>query len=156
MYHTTLGHQRYTFDSLRTLLAKASPARSGDYLAGVAAMSAEERMAARMTLAAVPLKTFLQDLLIPYEQDEVTRLIVYSHDKQAFEPISHLTVGDFRNWLLSDTTSSELLTRVAPGITPEMAAAYSAANHLIPKGKIFYTLKNHTNENYLIPIAVLM
>lgn len=98
---------------------------SGEYLAGVAALSAEERMVARMTLAAVPLKTFLQDLLIPYEQDEVTRLIVDSHDKDAFEPISHLTVGDFRNWLLSDTTRSELLARVAPGITPEMAAAVS-------------------------------
>ncbi|MFT8210788.1 MAG: ethanolamine ammonia-lyase subunit EutB [Symbiopectobacterium sp.] len=125
MYHTTLGHQRYTFDSLRTLLAKASPARSGDYLAGVAALSAEERMAARMTLAEVSLKTFLREALIPYEQDEVTRLIVDSHDMGAFEPISHLTVGDFRNWLLSDTTSSELLARVAPGITPEMAAAVS-------------------------------
>ncbi|MCV9879558.1 ethanolamine ammonia-lyase subunit EutB [Brenneria izbisi] len=125
MYQTTLSHRSYRFHDLRELMAKASPARSGDFLAGVAAQSAEERMAARMALANLPLKTFLQQTLIPYEQDEVTRLIVDSHDEAAFAPISHLTVGDFRDWLLSERTDSALLARVAKGITPEMAAAVS-------------------------------
>lgn len=125
MYRTQLSHHGYQFPDLRTLMAKATPARSGDYLAGVAAHSAEERMAARMALADLPLKTFLNEALIPYEQDEVTRLIMDNHDHAAFAPISHLTVGDFRNWLLSETANSQTLARIAPGITPEMAAAVS-------------------------------
>ncbi|MCG8157466.1 ethanolamine ammonia-lyase subunit EutB [Brenneria goodwinii] len=125
MYQTTLSHRSYRFNDLRELMAKASPARSGDVLAGVAAESAEERMAARMALADLPLDIFLQQALIPYEQDEVTRLIIDSHDREAFSLISHLTVGDFRNWLLSESTDSALLARAAPGITPEMAAAVS-------------------------------
>ncbi|RLM24869.1 ethanolamine ammonia-lyase [Brenneria alni] len=125
MYQTTLSHRSYRFNDLRELMAKASPARSGDILAGVAAESAEERMAARMALADLPLDTFLQQALIPYEHDEVTRLIIDSHDRTAFAPISHLTVGDFRNWLLNERTDSALLSQVAPGITPEMAAAVS-------------------------------
>ncbi|CAI2463924.1 ethanolamine ammonia-lyase subunit EutB [Serratia liquefaciens] len=125
MYQATLSRRSYRFSDLRQLLAKASPARSGDYLAEVAADSAEERMAARIALADVPLKTFLQQLLVPYEQDEVTRLIVDSHDALAFAPISHLTVGDFRDWLLSEQADSAMLARVAAGITPEMAAAVS-------------------------------
>lgn len=125
MYRTHLSHHSYQFPDLRTLMAKATPARSGDYLAGVAAGSAEERMAARMALADLPLKTFLNEALIPYEQDEVTRLIMDNHDSTAFAPISHLTVGDFRNWLLSEAANSQTLARVAPGITPEMAAAVS-------------------------------
>ncbi|CFR29685.1 ethanolamine ammonia-lyase subunit EutB [Yersinia frederiksenii] len=125
MYQTTLSHRRYHFSDLRDLMAKASPARSGDYLAGVAAQTAEERMAARMALADLPLKTFLQQMLIPYEQDEVTRLIIDSHDQQAFTPIAHLTVGDFRDWLLSELTDSATLAQVSAGITPEMAAAVS-------------------------------
>ncbi|CNI64326.1 Ethanolamine ammonia-lyase heavy chain [Yersinia massiliensis] len=125
MYQTTLSHRRYHFSDLRDLMAKASPARSGDYLAGVAAQTAEERMAARMALADLPLKTFLQQMLIPYEQDEVTRLIIDSHDQQAFTPIAHLTVGDFRDWLLSERTDSATLAQVSAGITPEMAAAVS-------------------------------
>ncbi|MFC3396215.1 ethanolamine ammonia-lyase subunit EutB [Brenneria rubrifaciens] len=125
MYQTTLSLHSYRFHDLRELMAKASPARSGDFLAGVAAQSAEERMAARMALADLPLKTFLQQALIPYEQDEVTRLIVDSHDEAAFAPVSHLTVGDFRDWLLSERTDSALLSQVAKGITPEMAAAVS-------------------------------
>ncbi|MEE3662756.1 ethanolamine ammonia-lyase subunit EutB [Brenneria sp. g21c3] len=125
MYQTTLSHRSYRFHDLRELMAKASPARSGDMLAGVAAESAEERMAARMALADLPLTIFLQQALIPYEQDEVTRLIIDSHDRQAFSLISHLTVGDFRNWLLSESTDSALLAQAAPGITPEMAAAVS-------------------------------
>ena len=111
--------------NLKHLLAKATPARSGDELAGIAAQSAEERVRAQMSLADLPLKTFLNETVVPYESDEVTRLIVDTHDSAAFQPISHLTVGDFRDWLLSDHTDGETLSRVAPGITPEMAAAVS-------------------------------
>ncbi|CNI13112.1 ethanolamine ammonia-lyase subunit EutB [Yersinia vastinensis] len=125
MYQTTLSHRRYHFGDLRDLMAKASPARSGDYLAGVAAQTAEERIAARMALADVPLKNFLQQMLIPYEQDEVTRLIIDTHSQLAFAPIAHLTVGDFRDWLLSEQTDSATLAQVSAGITPEMAAAVS-------------------------------
>ncbi len=106
---------------LRTLLAKASPARSGDELAGVAASSAEERVRAQMALADVPLKRFLDEPLIPYESDEVTRLICDSHDASAFAPISALTVGEFREWLLESDTPGA----ITKGITPEMAAAVS-------------------------------
>jgi ethanolamine ammonia-lyase large subunit len=124
-YTALVGHTRYQFKDLATLMAKASPLRSGDLLAGLAADSAQERVAAQLALADVPLKAFLNQTLIPYEQDEVTCLIIDSHDPQAFSLISHLTVGDFRNWLLRYETDSELLRKVAPGITPEMAAAVS-------------------------------
>ncbi len=110
---------------LKTLLAKASPARSGDALAGIAAENEEERALGKMALAEVPLSRFLEEPLIPYEEDEVTRLIVDTHDAEAFAAISGLTAGDFREWLLDPTTNTELLTRTAPGITPEMAAAVS-------------------------------
>nr|WP_320059071.1 ethanolamine ammonia-lyase subunit EutB [uncultured Bacteroides sp.] len=125
MYKISLGNQRYHFDDLKDLLAKASPARSGDDLAGISAGSMEERVAAKMRLADLPLATFLEEQLIPYETDEVTRLIVDTHNAEAFAPISHLTVGDFRNWLLNEHTTSEMLSAVASGITPEMAAAVS-------------------------------
>ena len=115
----------YNFEDLRDLLAKASPYRSGDALAGIAADNAEQRAAAQMTLADVPLQAFLDDALIPYEIDEVTRLIVDSHDAAAFSPVAALTVGDLRDWLLSDAATSEALTALAPGLTPEMAAAVS-------------------------------
>lgn len=121
----TIGIRTHRFADLKTLLAKASPARSGDYLAAVAAATEEERMAARMCLAEVPLRRFLDEPLIPYEADEVTRLIVDRHDAAAFGPIALFTVGEFRDWLLSSAVDSELLTRVARGITPEMAAAVS-------------------------------
>ena len=124
-YHHTIGIRTHRFADLRELMAKASPARSGDYLAGVAAATEEERMAAKIALAGVPLKRFLEEPLIPYEDDEVTRLILDEHDAAAFAEISHLTVGDFRNWLLSDFANSTALTRIAPGVTPEMAAAVS-------------------------------
>ena len=113
----------YQFDSLRTLLAKATPARSGDELAGIAADSARERAAAQMALADVPLTTFLNEALVPYEADEVTRLIVDTHDAAAFEPIGGLTVGEFRDWLLSDGATGDVLSVLAAGIMPEMAAA---------------------------------
>ncbi|WP_241464031.1 ethanolamine ammonia-lyase subunit EutB [Rhodoferax saidenbachensis] len=106
-------------------MAKATPLRSGDVLAGVAAHSAQERAAAQMALAAIPLRTFLNEALVPYESDEVTRLILDSHDAQAFAPVAHLTVGDFRNWLLSDAANTAALQALAPGITPEMAAGVS-------------------------------
>ncbi len=125
IYRYTIDSHTYQFEDLKAVLAKATPARSGDYLAGVAAETYAERMAARMCLAEVPLKQFLEDLIIPYEADEVTRLIVDTHDRQAFSEISHLTVGDFRDWLLSDEADTETLSRVSPGITPEMAAAVS-------------------------------
>ena len=124
-YAHAVGPVTWRFADLRDLLAKATPPRSGDVLAGVAARSAEERMAARMALADVPLATFLREAVVPYEEDEVTRLIADGHDREAFAPVAHLTVGGFRDWLLSDATGPEALSRVAPGVTPEMAAAVS-------------------------------
>ena len=111
--------------NLRELLAKASPARSGDELAGIAARSAEERVRVQMALADVPLKAFLADPVIPYESDDVTRLICDSHDAAAFAPVAHLTVGELRDWLLGDEASTAALSALAPGLTPEMAAAVS-------------------------------
>lgn len=124
-YHVDTGQTRYRFNDLKTLMAKATPLRSGDCLAGVAAENASERVAAQQCLAEVSLKRFLNEALIPYEQDEVTRLIFDSHDAEAFAPVSHLTVGDFRNWLLSDLASTDALRALAPGLTPEMVAAVS-------------------------------
>ncbi|MFN4237258.1 MAG: ethanolamine ammonia-lyase subunit EutB [Vogesella sp.] len=125
MYQITIGPRRYPFADLKTLLARASPLRSGDLLAGVAAASAEERVAARYCLADVPLRDFLQHAIIPYEEDEVTRLIIDSHDATAFATVAHLTVGGFRDWLLSDAANPATLAALAPGLTPEMVAAVS-------------------------------
>ncbi|HUI78908.1 MAG TPA: ethanolamine ammonia-lyase subunit EutB [Bryobacteraceae bacterium] len=111
--------------NLRELLAKASPARSGDQLAGIAAASTEERVRAQMKLADIPLQAFLGEPIIPYETDEVTRLICDSHDATAFAPVAHLTVGEFRDWLLSEQATTERLCALAPGLIPEMAAAVS-------------------------------
>lgn len=124
-YQQGLGGINWCFADLRALLAKAGPARSGDALAGLAAGSATERMAARLSLAELPLRTFLNEALIPYETDEVTRLIVDGHDAAAFAPVAHLTVGDFRDWLLSEAADTAALTALAPGLTPEMVAAVS-------------------------------
>lgn len=121
----SIGGMVWRFDSLRELMAKASPARSGDFLAEIAATSDAERAAAQMALADVPLKRFLNEALIPYEQDEVTRLIVDSHDQAAFSVVSHLSVGGFRDWLLGDDATEASLKALAPGLTPEMAAAVS-------------------------------
>jgi ethanolamine ammonia-lyase large subunit len=124
-----LGHTidgvRYTFADLRDLLAKATPPRSGDVLAGVAAGSARERVAAQFALADLPLERLLSEPVVPYESDEVTRLIVDTHDEAAFAPIRSFTVGDLRDWLLSDEATPERIAALAPGITPEMAAAVS-------------------------------
>ena len=125
VYRQTVDATSYLFDDLRDLLAKATPPRSGDRLAGVAADSAEQMIAARMALADVPLKHFLNEAVVPYEDDEVTRLIVDSHDTSGFAAISSLTVGGFRDWLLSDAATSEVLKKLSRGITPEMAAAVS-------------------------------
>jgi ethanolamine ammonia-lyase large subunit len=124
-YRHTIGATTYTFGGLRDLLAKASPLRSGDRLAGIAADSAEEIVAARMTLADVPLRQFLQEAVIAYEADEVTRLVIDTHDVRAFAPIASLTVGAFRDWLLSEAATPTALRTVSRGITPEMAAAVS-------------------------------
>lgn len=124
-YRYQLGIKTYQFADLADLMAKATPARSGDRLAGVIAESAEQRAVAQLLLSEVSLKTFLNEVLVPYEEDEVTRLIIDEHDVNAFEPISHMTVGDFRNWLLSDKASSEMLSQIRAGVTPEMAAAVS-------------------------------
>ncbi|WP_394755281.1 ethanolamine ammonia-lyase subunit EutB [Rhodoferax sp.] len=124
-YAHTIGLRRYQFDDLRTLLARASPARSGDRLAGVMAATAQERVAAQMALAELPLTRFLSEVIIPYEIDEVTRLIIDTHNAAAFQLVSHFTVGDLRNWLLSDGANSQTLAALAPGLTPEMVAAVS-------------------------------
>jgi ethanolamine ammonia-lyase large subunit len=122
-YSTTINNARWTFADLKTLLGKASPARSGDALAGLAASSAIERVAAQMALADLPLKEFLNVAVIPYEDDEVSRLIFDSHDRAAFAAVSHLSVGGFREWLLDERTTTADLARLAPGLTPEMVAA---------------------------------
>ncbi|MDH4571741.1 ethanolamine ammonia-lyase subunit EutB [Salinicola acroporae] len=120
-----LDGRRYRFDGLGALLAAATPHRSGDALAGIAAASAEERAVAQMALAELPLATFLEEPLIPYEEDEITRLILDRHDRAAFAPVASLSVGEFRNWLLSERADGESLGRLAPGLTPEMVAAVS-------------------------------
>ena len=125
VYRHAIDTTTYVFDDLRDLLAKATPPRSGDRLAGIAADSAEQMIAARIALADVPLKQFLHETVIPYEEDEVTRLIVDSHDPSAFAAISSLTVGAFRDWLLSDAATTPALAKLARGVTPEMAAAVS-------------------------------
>jgi ethanolamine ammonia-lyase large subunit len=120
-----LSNTRYAFNDLRELLAKATPLRSGDVLAGIAAGSAQERVAAQCALADLPLAHFLSEQVVPYESDEVTRLIVDSHDAEAFAAVRSLTVGELRDWLLSDDATEEKLAILSPGLTPEMAAAVS-------------------------------
>jgi ethanolamine ammonia-lyase large subunit len=120
-----VGFERHHFADLRSLLACASPPRSGDELAGLAAHSAQQRVAAREVLADLPLQHFLQEAVVPYEEDEITRLILDSHDAAAFAPVAHLTVGGFRDWLLSDAADTATLQALAPGLTPEMVAAVS-------------------------------
>jgi ethanolamine ammonia-lyase large subunit len=123
--HKTIGTKTYHFADLKDLMAKASPERSGDALAGIVAQSAGQRIAAQMLLADLPLKVFLNEALIPYELDEVTRLIIDTHDLTSFAAIAHLSVGSFRDWLLSNDATTDTLAALAPGITPEMAAAVS-------------------------------
>src|SRR5436309_4909780 len=125
IYRHAIGASSYAFDGLRDLLAKATPPRSGDRLAGVAAETAEQMIAARMALADVPLRQFLDETVVPYEDDEVTRLIIDSHDAEAFAAVSSLTAGAFRDWLLSDAATPDALYRLARGVTAEMAAAVS-------------------------------
>lgn len=124
-YRHTISHRAYVFDDLKALLARASPLRSGDVLAGVAAATYQERVAAQMVLADVPLRDFLSEALVPYEQDEVTRLILDTHNATAFAHISHFTVGQLRDWLVSEAADAENLQVLAPGLTPEMVAAVS-------------------------------
>ncbi len=124
-FRATVSRRTYTFESLKVLLAKASPARSGDVLTGVAAIDDKERVAAQLALADVPLSRFLNEPIIPYEDDEVTRLIVDSHDRGEFEVVSGLTVGEFRDWLLRYETTDDAISALSPGLTPEMVAAVS-------------------------------
>lgn len=124
-FQASLRGSRYVFDDLATLLAKASPERSGDRLAGIAAENDEQRVAAQMALADVPLATFCEELVIPYETDEVTRLIVDTRDASRFGPVAGYTVGEFRDWLLNYETTTEVLCELAPALMPEMAAAVS-------------------------------
>lgn len=124
-YRISLGSETFDFGNLATVMARATPARSGDQLAGLAAQTDVERVAAQYVLADVPLKSFLTEALIPYEQDEVTRLIIDTHDMAAFAAVSHMTVGQFREWLLSDAADTAGLAALAPGLTPEMVAAVS-------------------------------
>jgi ethanolamine ammonia-lyase large subunit len=123
LYRCDLAGHRYAFADLRSLLACASPARSGDALAGLAAASAQQRIAARHVLADVPLSQFLTEALVPYEADEITRLILDTHNAEAFAPIAHLTVGAFRDWLMA--ADGAMIRSLAPGLTPEMVAAVS-------------------------------
>ena len=125
VYRHVIDATSYVFGDLRDLLAKATPPRSGDRLAGIAADSARQMIAARIALSDVPLKQFLQETVIAYDEDEVTRLIVDSHDGSAFAAISSLTVGSFRDWLLSDAATGDVLRKISRGVTPEMAAAVS-------------------------------
>ncbi|OLP57756.1 ethanolamine ammonia-lyase [Xaviernesmea oryzae] len=124
-FHARVGDETHRFDDLKTLMACASPRRSGDELAGLAASSEARRVAARYALADLPLKRFLEEPLVPYETDEVTRLIQDSHDATAFAPVASMTVGEFREWLLSWEADTTTLARLAPGLTPEMVAAVS-------------------------------
>ncbi len=121
----TIDGVTHSFSDLKDLLARATPARSGDELAGIAARSSVERVAAQMVLADLPLTAFLKEAVIPYETDEVTRLILDTHNATAFAPIASLTVGELRDWLLSEHATTESLAALAPGLTPEMAAAVS-------------------------------
>src|SRR5258707_5070168 len=114
VYRHTIDATSYVFENLCDLLAKATPPRSGDRLAGIAAGSAEQMIAARIALADVPLKQFLHETVVPYEDDEITRLILDTHDVEAFAAISSLTVGAFRDWLLSDAATSAALTQLSP------------------------------------------
>jgi ethanolamine ammonia-lyase large subunit len=123
MFASTLGGQRYVFEDLKTLLARATPARSGDELAGLAAATQVERVAARWALADVPLRAFVGGAVVPYEEDEVSRLILDTHDAAAFAPLASLTVGAFRDWLLSEAATAAALAALSPGLTPEMVAA---------------------------------
>lgn len=125
IYKSVLKGQTFHFPDLKTLLAKASPLRSGDELAGLAAENALERVAAQICLADLPLTTFLNECVIDYDNDEVTRLIIGNHCKEAFAPVRSFTVGAFRDWLLSEETNAEVLSSLAPGLTPEMVAAVS-------------------------------
>ncbi|APX24153.1 MAG: ethanolamine ammonia lyase large subunit [Rhodobacteraceae bacterium] len=124
-FRTSIGGETFRFDDLKTLMARATPLRSGDELAGIAAATDVERVAAQLALSDVPLKQFLTEALVPYETDEVTRLIIDTHDAAAFAPFAHMTVGDLRDWLVSDAADSAALAAASPGFTPEMVAAVS-------------------------------
>ena len=155
-YHTTLGGQGHVFEDLRQVMAMASPARSGDYLAGLGAATAQQRMAARHVLAELPLKVFLNEALVPYESDNITRLILDQHDAQAFAPVAHLTVGDFRNWLLGPAADTATLSALAPGLTPEMVAELSCWKRVTDSGCTLYLMLATVPAGIMPPPGVLM
>lgn len=139
-----IGNKSFSFHSLKELLAKASPERSGDLLAGVAASSGEERVAAQMLLADTFLSDFLKDEIIPYDEDEVTRIIFDQHDRIGFQEIVGLTVGELRNWLLMDETDGATLKRISKGLIPEMVAAVSKLMRNQDLIKVASKIKNVT------------
>ncbi|QMV19065.1 ethanolamine ammonia lyase large subunit [Granulicella sp. 5B5] len=155
-YSVTLRGTTHTFPDLRTLLAKATPLRSGDQLAGLAADTAESRAIAQMALAEVPLTAFLNDLVVPYELDEVTRLIIDAHNapaaQQAFAPIATLTVGELRDWLLSDAATPARLTALALGLTPEIVAAVSKLMRV--QDLIYVASKCHVTTRFRTTIGL--
>jgi ethanolamine ammonia-lyase large subunit len=124
-YQFSIRNHNYFFNDLKTLLAKASPFRTGDALAGLSASSNEERIAAQLALSDVPLKVFLDEVVVPYEDDEITRLIIDNHDKICFSKMSHLTIGEFRDWLLTNEVDNQMLRHISSGLTPEMVAGVS-------------------------------
>ena len=125
MYKYAVHNHTYHFNDLKTLMAKATPFRSGDALAGLTADSYEERVAAQICLADVPLKKFLNEVIIPYEEDEITRLIINTHDTKNFSRLSSFTIGELRDWLLSDDANTAVLQQLQYAFTPEMIAAVS-------------------------------
>ncbi|MEM6814531.1 MAG: ethanolamine ammonia-lyase subunit EutB, partial [Bacteroidota bacterium] len=122
-YRFTIAQQQYDFPDLKSVMAKATPFRTGDALSGLAAESNKQRVAAQFVLSELPLKSFLEEPLIPYEEDEVTRLILDHHDEEAFAQISGFTIGDLRDWLLTDVADQKRLKQISKGLTPEMVAA---------------------------------
>lgn len=120
---TTIRGERFVFDDLRDLFARANEPKAGDQLAGIAAQSMRERAAARRVLADLSLREIVDHPVIDPTQDEVSRLIVESHDREAFAAIADFSVGQFREWLLDDSTDGEAIAAVRAGITPEVAAS---------------------------------
>jgi Ethanolamine ammonia lyase large subunit (EutB) len=136
MYRATIGTRRYVFGDLKTMLAKASPLRSGDQLAGIAAETGEESVAAQYALADLPLATFLRENIVPYETDEVTRLIVDTHDEAAFAPVAHLTVGGFHDWLLSDETTTPRVSNSCHAVRVDWMRELSCERHTSTKVRV--------------------
>ncbi|HJQ13588.1 MAG TPA: ethanolamine ammonia-lyase subunit EutB, partial [Anaerolineales bacterium] len=122
LLRTKLHGKTYEFPDIRLLMGKANEEKSGDRLAGVGAETAAERVAAKLVLAEVPLWVLHDNPAVPYEQDEITRLIMDAVDPAIYDEIKDRTVGEFREWILADTTSADMIRRVSNGLTAEMIA----------------------------------